>query len=47
MTQMNSCIKQKQNHRQRTDLWLPRLGSQRDGWVGNLRLANASYYIYI
>ena len=44
MTRMNLSTKQKQTHRQRTDLWLPRRGAG-EGQIESLELADANYYI--
>ena len=40
MTQVNLSMKQKQNHRQKTDLWLPRERGAGEGWSGRLWLAD-------
>ena len=40
MAQMNLSTKQKQTHRQRTDLWLPREGGEGMEWTGSLGLAD-------
>ena len=44
MTQMNLPMKQKQNHRQITDWWLPKVGLG-EGWSERLGLADISFYI--
>ena len=41
---MNLPRRQKQTHRQRTDLWLPR--GMGDGWIGSFGLADANYLLY-
>ena len=46
ITQMNVSTKQKQTHRHREDLWLPRgWGGVGEGRIGSLGLADANYYI--
>ena len=41
---MNIFTKQKQTHKQRTDLWLPRGKGEGGGRIGSLGLADANYY---
>ena len=41
MATMNLSTEQKQTHRQRIDLWLPR-GGGGVGWTGSLRLIHAN-----
>ena len=45
VTQMNFSMKQKQIHRHRIDLWLPRGRGLGEVWGGRLGLADANYYI--
>ena len=45
MTQMNLSTKQKQTHRQRTDLWLPSEAGLEEKWSRIWGLADANYYI--
>ena len=45
MAQMNLSVQQKQAHRQRTDLQLPRGRGIRKGSIGSLGLADANYCI--
>ena len=46
MAQMKLSTKQKQAHRQRADLWLPRWRGGRVKWTGSLGLVGENYYIY-
>ena len=41
---MNLSLKQKQTHRQRTDLWLPRRRKLEEGQSGSSGLADAKGY---
>ena len=45
VTQMNFSMKQKQIHRHRIDLWLPRGRGLEVGCIESVGLANANYYI--
>ena len=45
MAQMSSSKKQKYDHGQRTDWWLPRGGVLGEGWTGSLGLVDAKYYV--
>ena len=40
---MNPSTKQKQTHRYRTDMWLPRGKKGGEGWIGSMGLADANY----
>ena len=42
---MNLSMKQKQIHRHRIDLWLPRRKALEVGWIESLGLADANYHI--
>ena len=42
---MSLSMKQKQIHRQRAELWLPRGKKMVEGWAGSLGLVDANYYI--
>ena len=44
MAQLNRSTRQKQTHRQRKDLWLPRGRGQGVGWTWSLELVDANYY---
>ena len=46
MAQMNLSIKQRQTHRQRADLWLPRGSGEGVEWMEVWGLVDANYYIF-